>query len=228
MTSLQALLKKIKTELREKEEIREKTEDDMRKARSLSKQAILYTHQKRYDEAKRLIEKAKESISSLNNASIKYPKIIHKGLLDAALQEYTEANIFITLILESKFITPEQIDVPSVDYVLGLADVVGEYRRLTLDYLREGALEKGKECLRIMEEIYTELMAMDEAYALVSGLRRKCDIARRIIEATRGDITQEVRRNALEQYLKNFENFVKKNLNGFNRRNERKKTKRYC
>jgi len=48
-------------------------------------------------------------------------------------------------------------------------------------------------------------MAMDEAYMLVSGLRRKCDIARRIIETTRGDVTQEVRRKSLENYLKQFE-----------------------
>jgi predicted translin family RNA/ssDNA-binding protein len=56
-----------------------------------------------------------------------------------------------------------------------------------------------------MDEIYIELMAMDEAYMLVPGLRRKCDVARRIIETTRGDVTQEVRRKALENYLKQFE-----------------------
>jgi predicted translin family RNA/ssDNA-binding protein len=32
---------------------------------------------------------------------------------------------------------------------------------------------------------------------LVHGLRRKCDIARRVIEATRGDVTIEVRRSLL-------------------------------
>jgi predicted translin family RNA/ssDNA-binding protein len=46
---------------------------------------------------------------------------------------------------------------------------------------------------------------LDEAYMLVPGLRRKSDIARRIIENTRGDITQEVRRKSLEDYLKRFE-----------------------
>jgi predicted translin family RNA/ssDNA-binding protein len=50
-----------------------------------------------------------------------------------------------------------------------------------------------------------ELLALDETYMLVPGLRRKSDIARRIIEATRGDITQEVRRKSLEDYLKRFE-----------------------
>jgi predicted translin family RNA/ssDNA-binding protein len=62
----------------------------------------------------------------------------------------------------------------------------------------------------MMDEIYTELMAMDEAYMLVPGLRRKCDVARKIIETTRGDVTLEMRRSTLEEHLKRFEKLVKK------------------
>jgi translin len=82
---------------------------------------------------------------------------------------------------------------------------VGELRRLSLDALREGDVKKGEECLELMDEIFIELMGLDEAYMLVPGLRRKSDVARRIIETTRGDITQEVRRKSLEDYLKRFE-----------------------
>jgi translin len=210
MPSLKTVLKEIREELTEKEKMRKKAQEDMRKATSLSKQAILLIHQKRFNEAKKLIKKAKEIISRLNKSSTRYPEIIYSGLFNAALQEYSEANIFLKLVEKSRFITPEEINVPSVDYVLGLADVVGEYRRLALDALREGDVEKGEKCLQIMDATYTELMAMDEAYMLVPGLRRKCDIARRIIEATRGDITQEVRRSSLEKHLKEFEKFVRK------------------
>ena len=210
MTSLKTLLKKIRKELKEKDRVREKAQKDMRKATSLSKQAILLIHQKRFNEAKKLIKKAKEIISMLNDTSTKYPEIIYSGLFNAARQEYSEANIFLSLIQESRFITPEEINVPSVDYVLGLADVIGECRRLALDALREADVEKAEKCLQIMDEIYTELMGMDEAYMLVPGLRRKCDIARRIIETTRGDVTQEARRSSLEKYLKRFEKMAKK------------------
>lgn len=210
MLSLKTLLNKIRKELKEKDRVREKAQKDMRKATSLSKQAILLIHQKRFNEAKKLIKKAKELISMLNDASTKYPEIIYSGLFNAARQEYSEANIFLNLIEESKFITPEEINVPSVDYVLGLADVIGECRRLALDALRQANVEKAEKCLQIMDEIYTELMGMDEAYMLVPGLRRKCDIARRIIETTRGDVTQELRRSSLEKYLKRFEKMAKK------------------
>ena len=210
MPSLKNILREIRKELREKEKVRENAQKDMRKATSLSKQAILLSHQKRLKDAKKLIEKVTEIISKLNDTSVNYPYIVYSGLFSAALQEYSEANIFLKLIEESKFVTPKEINVPSVDYVLGLADVIGEYRRMALDALREGDVGKSEKCLETMDEIYIELMAMDEAYMLVPGLRRKCDVARKIIEATRGDVTQEIRRSMLEKYLKRFEKLAKR------------------
>ena len=210
MTSLKSVLREVKNELKEKEEIREKAHNDMRKATSLSKQTILLIHQKKEKEAKKLVEKAREILLKLSKISEEYPEIVHGGMFNAALQEYSEANILLKLVEESIFVTPKEIGVPSVDYVLGLADVIGEYRRLALDALREGDVQKGENCLRLMDEIYVELMALDDAYMLVSGLRRKCDVARRIIEATRGDVTLEVRRSALEKKLSCIEKLAKK------------------
>ena len=210
MATLKNLLKEVKKELTTKEEMRENAQDKMRKITSLAKQAILLSHQDRMEEASKQLETAKILITQLKEVSKEYPAIIYGGMFSAALQEYSEACIFITLIEKAQFITPKEIDVPPVDYVLGLADVVGEFRRLALDALREGNVEKGEQCLRTMDEIYVELEALDEAYMLVSGLRRKNDVARRIIEATRGDLTQEVRRKALEDHLKRLEKQLEK------------------
>ncbi len=205
MANLKAILKQLKEELAQKDKVRENAHQKMRKTTSLSKQAILLMHQKKYDKAGKLIESAREIISQLQSSAEGYPEIIYGGMFSAALQEYAEANIFHGLIHEARFVTPNEVKVPAVDYMLGLADVIGEYRRLVLDALREGDAEKGQEYLKTMDGIYIELMEMDEASMLVPGLRRKCDVARRIIEATRGDVTQEVRRKSLENYLKQFE-----------------------
>jgi translin len=205
LSDLKTVLKKVKTELTQQDKVRENAHENMRKATSLSKQTILLIHQKRFEEAENTLKKAKSLISSLQTLARESPEIVYGGMFSAALQEYSEANIFLRLVKEGKFISPKDINVPSVDYVLGLGDVVGEFRRLALDALREGDVKKGEECLQTMDEIYIELMALDEAYMLVPGLRRKSDVARRIIEATRGDITQEVRRKSLEDYLKQFE-----------------------
>ena len=189
----------------EKNQIREETHESMRKATSLSKQAILLIHQKRFDDAEKMVASAKEKIVRLQEQAKQYPEIIYGGMLSAAFQEYSEANIFLVLVREERFVTPAEINVPSVDYVLGLADVIGEYRRLALDNLREGEVEKGEKCLQIMDQVFIQLLALDEAYMLVPGLRHKSDIARRIIESTRGDITVEVRRKSLEDQLKRFD-----------------------
>ena len=205
LSSLETILQEVKNELMQKNKIREETHESMRKATSLSKQSILLIHQKKYAEAEEFIEKAKEKISSLQVLSKDYPEIIYGGMFSAALQEYSEARVFLILVKESRFLTPAEINVPSVDYVLGLADVIGEYRRLALDNLREGDVKKGEKCLEIMDQVFIQLLGLDEAYMLVPGLRHKSDIARRIIEATRGDVTSEIRRKSLEDYLKKFE-----------------------
>ncbi len=205
LSSLEIVIQTIKTELMQKNQIREDTHEAMRKATSLSKQAILLIHQKRLEDAAAMVKCAKEKIVNLQTQAKQYPEIIYGGMLSAAFQEFSEANIFLVLGKEDRFVTPVEINVPSVDYVLGLADVIGEYRRLALDNLREGEVKKGERCLEIMDDIFIQLLALDEAYMLVPGLRHKSDTARRVIESTRGDITLEVRRKSLEDQLKRFE-----------------------
>jgi translin len=205
LSSLETIIQEVKSELMAKNQIREETHESMRKATSLSKQAILLIHQKRFDDAEKMVTSAREKIVSLQDQAKKNPEIIYGGMLSAAFQEYSEANIFLISVKEDRFVTPTEINVPSVDYVLGLADVIGEYRRLALDNLREGEVAKGEKCLEIMDQVFIQLLGLDEAYMLVPGLRHKSDIARRIIESTRGDITLEVRRKSLEDQLKRFD-----------------------
>lgn len=210
LDDLSRILDKIRKELSWKDKIREAMQKQKRTMQSYSKQAILLIHQRRTEEAETLLRKAQKIHKKLDDASKKQPSIIYDGLYSAALQEYSEANIFQKLTRDNQLISPEEINVPSIDYILGLVDVIGEYRRLVLDSLRIGDARKGEEHLQTMDEIYTELMAMDECYMLVPGLRRKCDVARKIIEITRGDITQEIRRDALEKHLRKFETLQKK------------------
>jgi translin len=205
LSTLKNLLEEIKQDLTQKEQIRKDAQENMRKAISFSKQAILLSHQKRLPEAKAQLQKAQDLLAQLRELSKQYPEIVYSGMFSDANQEHAEAHLFINLIEQGKFVSPQEIQVPPADYVLGLADVVGEFRRRALDALREGDVAKGERCLQTMDEIYVELEGLDEAYMLVPGLRRKNDVSRHVIESTRGDITQEVRRKALEDYLRRFE-----------------------
>lgn len=210
--SLKILLSKIQEELRKRETVHEEVQKDMRQATRLSKQAILFTHRQKFKDAKKLLKETDELFAKLNSVAKTYPDMAYLGLVDAAYQEYAEAQTLLSLIEKNRFVSPEEIDVPSIAYVLALGDVIGELRRRALDSLRKGDVETAEDCLGLMEEIYAELMGMDEAYMLVPGLRRKSDVARHLIETTRGDVTIEARRSSLEKSIESLEKLVKQRM----------------
>ncbi|HML03253.1 MAG TPA: translin family protein [Candidatus Bathyarchaeia archaeon] len=206
--SLKKLLGQVRIDLKQKEEAKEEIQKSMRQATRLSKQAILLIHQRRLEEARRSLKETDGPFSTLTKLTKKYPELFYSGLVSAAFQEYTEAQILFRLVENGQFIGPEELNVPSIDYVLGLADVIGELRRRALDMLRKGNVKTAEECLKTMEEIFSELTAMDDAYMLIPGLRRKCDVARHVIEITRGEITIEARRASLERSIRKLEKAI--------------------
>ena len=208
--SLKKFLEEIQEELNEKEDVREGVNRDMRKATRLSKQAIQVIHQERLDDAKAMLKEAKKFFTLLRGTAKCYPYLFYSGSVGAAFEENAEAHILLTLIQEDRFPSPTEIDVPVISYLLSLGDVIGELRRRALDLIRRGNVEAAEKCLEMMEHIYSEITALDDAYVIVKGLRRKCDVARRLIEITRGDITIEVRRNALEKSISKLEKKIKK------------------
>ena len=208
--SLHEILVKIQEDLSEREQVREEVHKDMRKATRLSKQAIQVTPQDRFDEAEAMLKEAKELFVKLRETGKDYPYLFYSGSVGAAFEENAEAHILLTLVREGRYPSPKEIGVPVTPYVLSLGDVIGELRRRALDLIRKGNVENSEKCLEWMEHIYTELTALDDAYIIINGLRRKGDVARRLIEITRGDITIEVRRTALERSISRLESKLKK------------------
>jgi len=208
--SLKEILEKIQEALSAREEVQEEVKRDMRKATRLSKQAIQVTHQERFDDAKAMLKEAKSLFAKLQETAKDHPYLLHSGSVEAAFEEHAEAHILLTLIQEDRFASPKEIGVLMTPYVLSLGDVIGELRRRALDLIRRGNVEAAEKTLERMEQIYSDLMALDEAYIIVKGLRRKGDVGRRLIEITRGDLTSEVRRSALERSLSKLEKTIKK------------------
>ena len=202
--SLNNILKQIQEELTKKDAVRQDVQVAMRKCTRLSKTAIFHLHKEQLEDAEATLGEAKELFSELVTLTASYPDLVYMGIVEAAFEEYTEAQIFLALIKEGRFIDNNEIGVPLLAYILGLADVIGELRRQTLDYLRRNEVEKAEKNLELMETIYVELINLDEANIVVKGLRRKCDVARHVLEATRGDVTIEVRRTHLENSIKDL------------------------
>ncbi len=206
--SLSDILREIQDELVKRDQAHQEVQTAMRKATRLSKQAIFMVHKDKLSEAKNTLAEAEKIFAKLDQLSLSYPDLSHTGSVDAALQEYTEAQVLLALVDKGCFIGFRDVNVRMTSYVLGLADVVGELRRRVLDLLRKGNVKEAEMCLEFMETIYAELTNVDEVHFLIPGLRRKCDTARHVVEATRSDVTGEVRRSALESSIRELKNTI--------------------
>lgn len=58
-----------------------------------------------------------------------------------------------------------------------------------MDRLRQGAITGCEDILTAMDDIYSVLVTIDFPDAMTGGLRRTTDLARGILEKTRGDLT---------------------------------------
>ncbi len=147
------------------------------------------------------LAEARTLADSLKGGLAGYPDLFYAGYTQDALKEFVEANVTCALIQNRPLLTPEELGVAGFTYLNGLAEVVGELRRRTLDILRHGYSQEAERLLAIMDDIYSVLVTMDYPDAITNGLRRQTDLARSIIEKTRGDVTFSLRGEHLEQAI---------------------------
>jgi translin len=173
-------------------------------ARALTRfcsQAIRAVHRDEIDTMNEQLSEARKLADALRDELSPYPDLYYAGYTQDALKEFVEANVTCALIKNQPLTGPEELGVESNTYLNGLAEVVGELRRRCLDILRHGYSAEAERLLTIMDDIYAVLVTMDYPDAITSGLRRQTDIARSIIEKTRGDITFSLRGEHLEHAL---------------------------
>lgn len=131
-----------------------------------------------------------------------HPELFFAGYTQDSLKEFVEANVTCALIQNQPLQTPDDLGVEEATYLNGLAEVVGELRRRTLDILRSGYSQEAERLLGHMDEIYSVLVTMDYPDAITNGLRRQTDLARGIIEKTRGDVTFSLRGENLAEAIR--------------------------
>ncbi len=147
------------------------------------------------------LAEARRLADALTGGLAQHPDLFYAGYTQDALKEFVEANVTCALIRSQPLLTPSELGVSGFTYLNGLAEVVGELRRRTLDILRHGYSQEAERLLTIMDDIYSVLVTMDYPDAITNGLRRQTDLARGIIEKTRGDVTFSLRGEHLEQAI---------------------------
>lgn len=158
----------------------------------MSANSIRAVHRGEFDKARTMLDEARDVRDAAVRALDGHADIYHAGFLHDAQKEYAEARTTLALLSGGAIPAPEDLGVEYAAYLNGIAEAVGEMRRMVLDRLRAGQYEGCEEILQAMDDIYSVLVTIDYPDAMTGGLRRTTDQTRGILEKTRGDLTMAI------------------------------------
>lgn len=206
---LSRLAERLRTEFDSKSAAREKSLASSRDAIRACGNAIRALHRYELDKAQDLIRDAQARLDDARSVLSGHSEVLYAGFVHDAEKELAEARITYALVTNEEFPSPEDVNVPPAAFVKGMAEAIGEIRRHILDLMRQGELKRCEELLSSMDDMYYLLVTMDYPDGITYGLRRLTDVARSIIERTRGDFStsmiQNSLRDALERHGRNLE-----------------------
>jgi translin len=192
-SGIQGSLEEIDKSLKDVQDRREKLIKGTRDVVMLCSKSIVAMHHSQLEDAKSKMDQAKEMLEEFR----KYAGHDLYRYIAVAEQELVEAYALKSLMDDKPMPSMRELDVTGESYLTGLLDCVGEIKRLVYDRMRS---EKGKDAEKLfatMEEIYNAIYPFAVYDNIVSGLRRKLDVARMLIEDIRATVTEESRRKAL-------------------------------
>lgn len=163
--------------------------------------AIRAMHRQDFKTAASLLSDAQSNLEQSRSALRDHPDMRYAGFIHDAEKEVAEACITLALVRGEELPSREEVDVPAQAYLKGMAESMGELRRHILDQMRRGDLERCERLLASMDDIYNVLISMDYPDGITYGLRRLTDVARSIIERTRGDFTTSKIQSSLHDAL---------------------------
>ncbi len=186
---LEAIADGIRGRFDERMEARERALPASRRAIRACANAIRAIHRGEWERAHRLMDEARTALDEGISAVRDEPEIRYAGYLQDAEKEYAEARITEAVVTGREVPAPEELGVEDAPYLNGVAEAIGEARRHILDLLRHGKVAEGEATLSAMDDLYTMLVTMDYPDAITGNLRRSTDVARSLIEKTRGDLS---------------------------------------
>lgn len=187
---------------------REAALPESRRAIRFAANAIRAVHRGESVAAQQLMAECETALRAAETACDDQPAVRWAGFVHDAAKEFAEARITYALVNDEPLPTPDELGIEASAWLNGAAEAIGELRRHLLDVLRTGALERCEDLLGEMDEIHSMLVTIDYPDGITGGLRRSTDVARSIIERTRGDLTSALvqgrLREALEEHARHL------------------------
>ncbi|MGQ0536446.1 MAG: RNA-binding protein [Methanobacteriota archaeon] len=198
MQGLAGVARALEREFDRKDRLRE---SGLRASRDLTRaaRAAMQAHHRGEDVAgaiSALARGARDLHTLLRSA----PDLYYEGFVEDALQEVAEAHVLVSLAETDRVPTPAAIHVTPRAYLLGLADAVGEFRRRALSAAIRGDVPGALASLASMEALYGVLLRFDHPTAL-APVKRKQDVARGLLERTRGEVAVTLRSQRMERRM---------------------------
>jgi len=198
-TPLETIIPRILDHFAAKNAAREQALSASRTIIRMSANAIRAVHRGQFSQAEGQLDEARKVRDEAVRALEGHADVYYAGFLHDAQKEYAEARTTLALLSGGSIPSPEELGVEYPAYLNGIAEAVGEMRRMVLDRLRAGRYDGCEEILQAMDDIYAVLITIDFPDAMTGGLRRTTDQTRGILEKTRGDLTMAmVQREVIE------------------------------
>lgn len=191
-------MQRIEAELDEKDQVREIALKASRAIVRLSSGILRGLH--RSEPPGEQLGILKDEVTRLRSLLSDHPELEHAGYVSSAFQEYAEVGQIMSLLEKGDVPSPEELGVGSAPYLMGLGDSIGELRRFCLEELKAGRVARANEILDLMEDLLTALMRFDYPDAIVP-LRHKQDVARSLLEKTRGEAAVATSAHALHDKI---------------------------
>lgn len=186
--NLDKVIEEVELDLEEKDEVRELAMKTCRQILRLSSDMIYALHQSRTDkEIVAGFRELKSKVTDVNDLLKGHYEVYYSGFVEDAMQEYVEAMLLRGAISGDSMPLPHQLKVNSSTYILGLADLIGELRRLALDSMIKGRVKEASRWVAEMERLYMALSRFHFPSKVVE-IRRKQDVARSLLDRTRGEL----------------------------------------
>ncbi len=183
MSDLNRDIKSISSHLVNKQKDFDKVMTLVRDVVRCSAQTITMLHNNDSKNATKMLASAGRMVSSLKKFDEDFSYHAKQ-----AYQEYAEAKIFFEIKKIHEIPSYAKVGVDQEAYLMGLMDVMGELKREVLEALRENRIKEAEAHFNKMRAIYDSTRSVRFAEAVLSGFRRKQDVARIQVEGAGSEI----------------------------------------